>query len=827
MTTASTFLARLGPRLLASGYRILPIPTGGKAPAADLGNWRAVEATPQLVSTWIKGPYKTAGTGIDARNAPAVDLDILDSAAVDHMKRFVFDRLGLAPVRIGQPPKALLAFRCEAAFDKVASHFWIDDEWAPPGKDGQPTPYRVEVLADGQQYVAFAVHPKTGKPYQWTENGSILDIPRDQLPLITEDDARAICAEFDRYAEAQGWRKKANAPTRLPTHGGKIDRDDVFSADKPKIDMPDDELRRHLMLAPGADSYETWFQVGMALYHQYDGEQEGLDLWHEWSATVTNYDSAALDAKWETFDAEGKGREPLTARRILQIATDHALPDLEGKISAASSMRDIKALTAEVALIQFDKVDREQLVAGIVERSKVLGKKLSVGDVRELAKYAPPSKEPTKLNGLPDWLAPWVYVENGNSYHHLYTRRSVNIQAFNDIHLRLTRTREERAEGKPPKTSPHQFAMGVAAIKSVSNRMYLPGQPDFFFYRGLECVNLYNPASLPDVPAAYSAEERAAVETIKAHIDVLFPGDPVLLDAFAWIVQNPGQRLNWAILMQGAQAVGKTIFHKLMAAVLGAENIKRPSLDSMQEKYSSWAKGYQIVFVEEVRIAASGRYDFLNKIKPYITDELATVRLMHTDEFEAVNTASFIMTTNFADALPLDEDDTRFYVVFSRFQTKDAADAFKRANPGYFNRLYGALEHRGALRKWLLEHPISPDFVPYDRAPPSPHKRQMIRQTESDAASAMKEILRDKAFDPVLFGLHDVRERMQKLDVEPPQTSAMTHILSDRGLRPVGKVRVEGRLVRFYSSDPARFLKPDGDTVDTRKVHDYLRNGDL
>jgi hypothetical protein len=76
-----------------------------------------------------------------------------------------------------------------------------------------------------------------------------------------------------------------------------------------------------LGLVPGAADYDTWRDVGMALWHQYDGDNEGLILWHEWSAQANNYDSDALDEKWPTFEAD-KGRQPVTAKLILKLANE-------------------------------------------------------------------------------------------------------------------------------------------------------------------------------------------------------------------------------------------------------------------------------------------------------------------------------------------------------------------------------------------------------------------------------------------------------------------------------------------------------------------------
>ena len=156
-----------------------------------------------------------------------------------------------------------------------------------------------------------------------------------------------------------GWPEKKTI-SRL---AGNIDRNDPFIHDAPKVtDLSDSEIRSRLLLVPNADEYETWLQIGMALYHQYDGSQEGLDLWHEWSSTAHNYDAKALDGKWGGFDVEGKKRPPMTARIILKLAgaeeeriATEALAETREKIADATSIKELEQVASEVKHIQFTR----------------------------------------------------------------------------------------------------------------------------------------------------------------------------------------------------------------------------------------------------------------------------------------------------------------------------------------------------------------------------------------------------------------------------------------------------------------------------------------
>ncbi len=115
-----------------------------------------------------------------------------------------------------------------------------------------------------------------------------------------------------------------------------------------------------------------------------------------------------------------------------------------------------------------------------------------------------------------------------------------------------------------------------------------------------------------------------------------------------------------------------------------------------------------------------------------------------------LNTASYFLTTSYRDALPINDSDRRYSIIFSRFQTKEAIRKFNDENPSYFDELFRTLEHAGALRKAFLEHTISADFNPQSHAPDTAAKQEMVMYAKSDERSALDEILAEsgRRYDP-------------------------------------------------------------------------------
>ena len=194
------YLAKHGRLLIESGYDIVPIGPGTKYPAG-IKNWETLEITQARLRRWLENGHEHDGVGIRTAKAPAVDIDVKHARVARELEDWCQAHIGFAPVRVGLAPKRLLAYRADTPFPKLAS-VWLDAD----GKE-----QKVEILGEGQQYVAWAIHPDTKKPYEWQGRNSLLTIPLAELEPIDIDAARRVLAEFDRIAEDAGWTPKMTA----------------------------------------------------------------------------------------------------------------------------------------------------------------------------------------------------------------------------------------------------------------------------------------------------------------------------------------------------------------------------------------------------------------------------------------------------------------------------------------------------------------------------------------------------------------------------------------------------------------------------------------
>lgn len=818
------YLKKYGQASLDSGYSICFIRPGEKRPFGK--EWETTVHGPKRVDAAIRKGRGNFGVGIKTKKTPGVDIDCYDSDIVEHMREFTVEMLGETIERVGQPPKMLLVYRAEKPFRKVQSTRYEDDE----GRS-----VKLEVLGDGQQFVAFHVHPDTEQPYRWKDKKAPHNTPIDKLPTITEKQAQKIADEFDRIARERGW-KRASKMTRVeradPTSGRELDFDDPFITDKHKVQISPDDLRAKLQMIPDVDDHDIWFHIGMALYHQFDGSDEGLMLWHEWSAQGSKYDSDVLDDRWKSFNIEGKRREPITARFILKHAkleedriANEELDDVKAAIENAPDLPAVRDVMNRIKTIAFDQIVREGIIIDLKARVKeVAGVSMSVPTIRKMVRYEDPANRTT-----PPWLVNYVYVQEDETFFNLESSRSLTRIAFDSTFARFMMTKRDRLEGNStPEHSASQAALNRYQIPVVANKMYLPTEDPIFNLNGEDYANTYTGIGIPEVPEKLTKADKAAIKIVLGHLDHMFVHEAdrkLLLDFFAFIVQNPGKRVNWAPIIQGTQGDGKTFFYEMMGTVLGADNVHTVPGEALIEKNTAWAEGHQFCFIEEIRLHGANRFDVMNKLKPYITNLMASVRRMRVDWYKVINTVNYLLVTNHKDGMPVDKSDTRYYPMFSKWQTDAAIKAFEAANPHYYDRLYGALEkHDGAIRKWLLEYEISPGFNPKKRAPISASKAEMIFLNQSEEEEAFETALSEST-DPLFCdkllcsGLTD--EKMAEHGGVAPYGRLLKQMLSEHGFMYLGRMKIKGDNHRVWSQKPQLFRGKDG-KIDNDKIRAWV-----
>ena len=192
-------------RLIENGY--VPVPCEGKDARSEQWERRTLETAQTALTMWARDFPNASNTGMLCVTAPTLDIDVLDTEAVDAAIALVQERFGdrgKILLRYGHCPKVAIPFQTDMPFKKISVPLI-----APDGNTNQ----KIEFLAMGQQVVVHGVHPVTHEMYKWS-GGNPGNTKRVELPAITVEEARALVVDIVTLTEARGYRQARKSASR-------------------------------------------------------------------------------------------------------------------------------------------------------------------------------------------------------------------------------------------------------------------------------------------------------------------------------------------------------------------------------------------------------------------------------------------------------------------------------------------------------------------------------------------------------------------------------------------------------------------------------------
>lgn len=280
----------------------------------------------------------------------------------------------------------------------------------------------------------------------------------------------------------------------------------------------------------------------------------------------------------------------------------------------------------------------------------------------------------------------------------------------------------EKGRGRPKKRKerrvrPSQDIMRVETNQLVEGVTWWPGRAPliqdwfidasgFFPAAGRRIYNQYKP---PPPPAGGDAA--GALRWVE-HVKLLWPETAEhehFFDYCAHMVQFPAVKCNSAIVLSGAQGIGKDVALLPIKAAVGAWNCKGVDPDEIFSTYKPWLQTLMLV-VDEVRptkdeFHASSMYNIL---KPMIAAPPDTLPL--NDKYAklryVINVMRVFITTNDWMAMYIPPEDRRMFIMHSALP-KAWHEAEGR--PQYFVQLCAWMEAGGALNvaAWLRARDLS------------------------------------------------------------------------------------------------------------------------
>ena len=635
----ANYLREYGSRLISNGYRIVPIRRGCKAPIGITG-WTQINADLNQLGQWASAGFE--GVGVLTRDNPGVDIDILDEEVSQSLVTRVQEKFPGGLIRVGKSPKTLIAYRTTTPFKKVRSCTY-EDQFGDQ--------HAVEILGYGQQYVAYAEHPDALRPYTWYGDGNgagpgIFEVASASLPAICLEDARLVVSWFEEIARQKvtdsGWVKIRDGQGGNHADEEEENDDDPtdFSNLRPRLNLTDTEINKALQ-SVSSDDYDKWIKVGMALWHEREGGEDGFEYWHEWSRSSPSFtDERSLRIRWRGFRPGIRGRVITFATvlhwarearmeanplgefkdRFVYVADGDAVHDMEGLGHDESLLlKEFKNMTANIRVIV-------QIPAPLAdEPDRTLPKEVPVHTLW--------LKDPNRLTA----------------------------QGFEYVPT-------------------HQRVLTDAEGKSYINTFHMP--------------KFANPCKIMlvnGIPRLDDACCNKLLAVFFRHMEYIIPVEAEREWFYSWMaynIQSPGERCKVTpLLIATDHGTGRGWIAQLMGLLLGSWNCTKTKMGTLNGEsgagqYQDFMNNSLICCIEEVK-DGDKRYGVTDTIRDYLTENTLEINLKYGAKTTKQIYTNFFWMSNHADAIVLTEEDRRINV----FRTEDRPKGSE-----YYERLYGWLE---------------------------------------------------------------------------------------------------------------------------------------
>jgi hypothetical protein len=646
-------------KLHSHGYHPVPVVgahvntnSAGKRPTMPAWETKCLTAGPEEIGAWPRSYANCTNTGILGGTVVGIDIDVLDetlSARLDARALEIFGPTSLR--RIGRAPKVLLVYRVPTPIAKMQTPALLfgDD----PDTKVDTDKCKVEILAEGEQFVGFGIHPDTRAPYHWPEK-SPLNVAVGDIPLITRELLKRFLTEAEAILRSAGARTKKEIKDGIKTEDKAATRktEERERQGKAAAGIRNNERPSREKIADALDhivndfDYEEWIDIGFALYNGLGAG--GEDLWNKFCSGYKGNDPRVVATKWKSF---AKGRSISVATLFWYAKKNGWWWDPKGDNPRPQKEGD----ESDVA-----RLNKTHAVLPIGDKTRVV----TFGELEEF----PGLETITMVQTLGDFQA------LHNRYRHVYTDAKGDVK---------------------------RVPIGTHWIESPKRRQYDGGmefmpQKDGDFGNKL---NLWRGFGVtPTKPEPGSRAEAGCQKFLGFMRDIICSGNEVdfgyLLRREATMFQKR-KRTEVAIgLKTEEEGCGKGFYEKVMKRLLGSHCMQVTNPRHIIGNFNPHLQTLLRLTADEALFV--GNHEHRNALFGMVTESKLTIEPKGCGVFQVNNFLNISMLSNAEHFLPVSDSARRFFVPI--------VSAARKQDTEYFGDLESNLEAGGyeALLHYFL-----------------------------------------------------------------------------------------------------------------------------
>ena len=652
-------ITRLRVRLHRNGYRPLPITApghpiknAGKAPSLPQWRQKAERATESDIMAWSSdqvGVARDTNTGLLCGELIALDIDAIDLALAKEMTRLAETWLGVTPLlRIGQAPRCLLVYRTsQRNMTKIATpEMFLSDG----------TKAQVEVLGEGQQFVAYGTHPVTMKPYVW-DLASPLDTPVSDLPVVTRDKLLDLVDAAEKLLRAKGGltkQERAGTGTKKKAPRGRTGGGAAA-------------------VAEAADDGQDFFRRL---------NREALDNIGAWAPVI--FPTGRFEKGTGAFRVRSAdlGR---ALQEDLSIHPEHGGRDFGEEISC-SPIDIVMRYGAEAGVIDAadELTDKADVLTAAIWLCERLGiEPVTLGYRRERPEVAALISGFNKKH--------FVTIEGGATvvmterYDHTLNRIYFTRSRFRDI--AQLHANQLIKVGEKDNGTAMLMPAGKLWLSHQKRRTYLGGV--VFDPSGNERddqFNLWQGFAVTPAQGDWFLMRQHMLDVIcGSDIDHCM----YLHDIMARIVQRPGETGEVVIVLRGPEGVGKGVLARMLVKLFGRHGLQVSNPTHLTGKFNEHLRDLVMLFADECFYAGDKAHTGI--LKALATEPTLMIEPKGFPAFPVPNRLHIIMASNNDWVVPASLSSRRFFVLDVLRSTGATAPTSMRSGARW--------NARGALRR--------------------------------------------------------------------------------------------------------------------------------
>lgn len=309
----------------------------------------------------------------------------------------------------------------------------------------------------------------------------------------------------------------------------------------------------------------------------------------------------------------------------------------------------------------------------------------------------------------------------------------------------------------------------------VDKLSYAPDKPrEYVDSNKLKCLNVYRPSSL-EVPRFLPRDATPWL----THVYHMF-GDDIearehFLDWLAFKTQHPGRKIRHAVVIHGAQGIGKDSLAYPLHAIFG-NNMCAPDNEEALKGKTMFLENKTLILIQELK--SGDNYGLYDKLKPVITETSVRIEPKFINPYTIECPAAILAFTNHENCLRLEDGDRRWWLYSSKMQKRE---------PAYYADLYKWYEGGGcrAVASYLLNRDVS-GFNPDAHPPLTSFKAEVLEASRGETRNGLLEMWQDRQgpFSKPFVNLRDALKFLRETDFPKLGEDQLKRFIRQHGGQP-------------------------------------------